>query len=239
MKTTPICFLVLIQRNDRLSSLTLEQRWSVKGELWTPTQPWTKTHLGRELENLSRFSLCQMVFTQDRHEDVLDLCLVQFEPDSSEYIRVRWHWASWCFDPITTSTERTQSVQPWNFPCQFLYFPLVIWYRESNGRRRWFGSFWISCEDHCVEWLHSRENPHEVCNESPPGIQVHAAAYEDLEKHGKYELLSSTRHFGGLAWYLVRARRVDGLIVDMLKRELWVCLKLISMNRFFMGKYRL
>ena len=59
-----------------------------------------------------------------------------------------------------------------------------------------------------------------MCNESPPGIQVHAAAYEDLEKHGKYELLSSTRHFGGLAWYLVRARRVDGLIVDMLKREL-------------------
>lgn len=30
-----------------------------------------------------------MVFSQDRHEDVLDLCLVQFEPDSSDYIRVR------------------------------------------------------------------------------------------------------------------------------------------------------
>lgn len=34
-------------------------------------------------------SLYQMVFSQDRHEDVLDLCLVQFEPDSSEYIKVR------------------------------------------------------------------------------------------------------------------------------------------------------
>jgi len=33
--------------------------------------------------------LCQMVFSQDRHEDVLDMCLVQFEPDSSDYIRVR------------------------------------------------------------------------------------------------------------------------------------------------------
>lgn len=32
----------------------------------------------------------QMVFSQDRHEDVLDLCLVQFEPDSAEYIRVTW-----------------------------------------------------------------------------------------------------------------------------------------------------
>ncbi|CAL8360517.1 unnamed protein product [Merluccius merluccius] len=81
-------------------------------------------------ENLKR------VFTEDRHEDVLNLCLVQFEPDSSEYIK------------------------------------------------------------------------------------THTATYEDLEKHGKYDLLRSTRHFGGLAWYLVTVRRVDGLIVDMLKRDL-------------------
>ncbi|XP_072249093.1 small ribosomal subunit protein mS22 [Leuresthes tenuis] len=78
----------------------------------------------------------KMVFSQDRHEDVLNLCLVQFEPDSSDYIK------------------------------------------------------------------------------------VHAATYEDLDKHGKYELLRSTRHFGGMAWYLVSARRVDGLVVDMLKNEL-------------------
>ncbi|KAK2846887.1 hypothetical protein Q5P01_009886 [Channa striata] len=78
----------------------------------------------------------KVVFSQDRHEDVLDLCLVQFEPDSSEYIR------------------------------------------------------------------------------------IHAVTYEDLDKHSKYELLRSTRHFGGMVWYLVNARRVDGVIVDMLKREL-------------------
>jgi len=78
----------------------------------------------------------KLVFSQDRHEDVLNLCLVQFEPDSSEYIR------------------------------------------------------------------------------------VHAATYEDLDKHNKYELLRSTRHFGGMAWYLLNARRVDGLVVDMLKKEL-------------------
>ncbi|KAM3615934.1 uncharacterized protein V6R79_009896 [Siganus canaliculatus] len=77
----------------------------------------------------------KMVFSQDRHEDVLDLCLVQFEPDSSEYIR------------------------------------------------------------------------------------VHTVTYEDLDKNGKYDLLRSTRHFGGMAWYLVNARRVDGLLVDMLKTE--------------------
>ncbi|KAJ3590200.1 hypothetical protein NHX12_008154 [Muraenolepis orangiensis] len=81
-------------------------------------------------ENLKR------VFTEERHEDVLNLCLVQFEPDSPEYIK------------------------------------------------------------------------------------THTATYEDLEKHGKYELLRSTRHFGGLAWYLVGVRRVDGLLVDMLQRSL-------------------
>ncbi|XP_053729869.1 28S ribosomal protein S22, mitochondrial [Synchiropus splendidus] len=78
----------------------------------------------------------KVVFSEDRHEDVLDLCLVQFEPDSAEYIR------------------------------------------------------------------------------------VHATTYEDLDRHGKYHLLRSTRHFGGMTWYLVHARRVDGLLVDMLKREL-------------------
>ncbi|XP_029629501.1 28S ribosomal protein S22, mitochondrial [Salmo trutta] len=78
----------------------------------------------------------KVVFGQARHEDMLDLCQVQFEPDSSEYIR------------------------------------------------------------------------------------VHAATYEDLEKMGKYDLLRSTRHFGGLVWYLVNARRVDGLMIDMLQKDL-------------------
>lgn len=79
----------------------------------------------------------KIVFSQERHEDVLDMCVAQFEPDSSDYIR------------------------------------------------------------------------------------VHAVTYEDLEKQGKYDLLRSTRHFGGMAWYLVNNRRVDGLIIDMLQRELF------------------
>lgn len=49
---------------------------------------------------------------------------------------------------------------------------------------------------------------------------MHHTTYEDLDKHGKYDLLRSTRHFGGMTWYLVNARRVDGLVVDMLKRAL-------------------
>ncbi|XP_038816971.1 28S ribosomal protein S22, mitochondrial-like [Salvelinus namaycush] len=52
----------------------------------------------------------------------------------------------------------------------------------------------------------------------PEGACSHLA---DLEKMGKYDLLHSTRHFGGLVWYLVNARRVDGLIIDMLQKDLW------------------
>ncbi|XP_013870464.1 small ribosomal subunit protein mS22 [Austrofundulus limnaeus] len=78
----------------------------------------------------------KIVFSQDRHKEVLDLCVVQFEPDSGDY------------------------------------------------------------------------------------ISVHTAVYEDLDKHDKYELLRFTRHFGGMVWYLINARRIDGLLVDMLKKGL-------------------
>uniref|UniRef100_A0A3Q4G542 Mitochondrial ribosomal protein S22 n=1 Tax=Neolamprologus brichardi TaxID=32507 RepID=A0A3Q4G542_NEOBR len=60
-------------------------------------------------------------------------------------------------------------------------------------------------------------------------LKVHTTTYEDLDKHGKYDLLRSTRHFGGMAWYLVSVRRVDGLIVDMLKRELQDAVSLVSL----------
>nr|XP_055051556.1 28S ribosomal protein S22, mitochondrial [Misgurnus anguillicaudatus] len=78
----------------------------------------------------------KVVFEQDRHEDVLNYCVVQFEPDSAEFIR------------------------------------------------------------------------------------VHTLTYEDIEKHGKYDLLRSTRFFGGLTWHLVRGQRIDNLLVDMLQRDL-------------------
>ncbi|KAI5092950.1 28S ribosomal protein S22, mitochondrial, partial [Silurus meridionalis] len=49
--------------------------------------------------------------------------------------------------------------------------------------------------------------------------RVHTLTYEDIEKHGKYELLRSTRLFGGLVWYLVSRHRIDGLLMDMLQRD--------------------
>ncbi|XP_036412553.1 28S ribosomal protein S22, mitochondrial [Colossoma macropomum] len=49
--------------------------------------------------------------------------------------------------------------------------------------------------------------------------RVHALTYEDIEKFGKYDLLRSTRFFGGLVWFLASSRRIDGLLTDMLQRE--------------------
>ncbi|XP_059188022.1 28S ribosomal protein S22, mitochondrial [Centropristis striata] len=123
-------FIVVREPDGVLRKATWEERDRLIQVYFPKEGRKVKPHLIFMEENL------KMVFSKDRHEDVLNLCLVQFEPDSSEYLR------------------------------------------------------------------------------------VHAATYEDLEKHGKYELLRSTRHFGGLAWYLLNARRVDGLIVDMLQRKL-------------------
>ncbi|XP_030258197.1 small ribosomal subunit protein mS22 [Sparus aurata] len=123
-------FIVVREPNGTLRKATWEERDRLIQTYFPKDKRKIVPPLIFKEENL------KMVFSQDRHEDVLNMCLVQFEPDSSDYIR------------------------------------------------------------------------------------VHAATYEDLEKHGKYELLRSTRHFGGMTWYLVNARRVDGLIVDLLKREL-------------------
>ncbi|NXC18051.1 RT22 protein, partial [Corythaeola cristata] len=76
------------------------------------------------------------VFKQDRHEDILNMCIAQFEPDSADYIR------------------------------------------------------------------------------------VHHRTYDDIEKHAKYDLLRSTRHFGGMVWYLVNRKKTDGLLIDMINRDL-------------------
>ncbi|XP_032725472.1 28S ribosomal protein S22, mitochondrial isoform X3 [Lontra canadensis] len=76
------------------------------------------------------------MFSQDRHVDVLNLCIAQFEPDSTEYIK------------------------------------------------------------------------------------IHHQTYEDIDKHGKYDLLRSTRHFGGMAWHLVNKKKIDGLLIDQIQRDL-------------------
>ncbi|XP_035697584.1 28S ribosomal protein S22, mitochondrial-like isoform X1 [Branchiostoma floridae] len=51
-------------------------------------------------------------------------------------------------------------------------------------------------------------------------IRIHRHVYEDVYHGKKYGLLRSTRHFGGLAWYLTQNSKVDDLLVDMLQVDL-------------------
>ncbi|XP_010365059.2 28S ribosomal protein S22, mitochondrial isoform X1 [Rhinopithecus roxellana] len=51
-------------------------------------------------------------------------------------------------------------------------------------------------------------------------IKVHHKTYEDIDKHRKYDLLRSTRYFGGMVWYFVNNKKIDGLLIDQIQRDL-------------------
>ncbi|KFQ13400.1 hypothetical protein N330_02540, partial [Leptosomus discolor] len=44
------------------------------------------------------------MFQQDRHEDILNMCIAQFEPDSPDYIRVKVYESQWCAKYTTKYT---------------------------------------------------------------------------------------------------------------------------------------
>ena len=44
--------------------------------------------------------------------------------------------------------------------------------------------------------------------------------YESIDRRRQYDLLRSTRYFGGMVWYLMSRDRVDNLLQDMLTRKL-------------------
>ena len=54
--------------------------------------------------------------------------------------------------------------------------------------------------------------------DDPDYIRVTHAVYDDVDKKGTYDELYSTRLFGGLVFYLTSVVRLDGLMLDRLKR---------------------
>ena len=44
--------------------------------------------------------------------------------------------------------------------------------------------------------------------------------YDRIEVEGEYDSLRSTRHFGGLVWYLVQQERTVGLVKDLVEKYL-------------------
>ncbi|KAJ6669305.1 hypothetical protein lerEdw1_008114 [Lerista edwardsae] len=123
-------FIVVRETNGILRKATWEERDRMI-QIYFPRE-------GRRLTPLPIFKdeALTPVFFQDRHEELLDLCVIQFEPDSPDYIR------------------------------------------------------------------------------------VHHRIYEDIDKHAKYDLLRSTRHFGGMVWYLTNRKRTDGLLIDMIQKDM-------------------
>ncbi|XP_053316158.1 28S ribosomal protein S22, mitochondrial [Spea bombifrons] len=123
-------FIVVREPNGVLRKATWEERDRMI-QVYFPQE-------GRKLvpPPVFREENMQVLFQQDRHEELLNRCVVQFDPDSSEYIR------------------------------------------------------------------------------------VHQQTYENIEQHGKYDLLRSTRHFGGMAWHLCCRQKIDGLLIDVIQRDL-------------------
>ncbi|KAM6442981.1 small ribosomal subunit protein mS22 [Liasis olivaceus] len=124
-------FVVVRETNGILRKATWEERDRMI-QIYFPKE-------GRKIVPSSVFSSkngAMNMFLQDRHEELLDRCLLQFEPDSADYIR------------------------------------------------------------------------------------VHHQTYEDIDKYGKYDLLRSTKYFGGMVWYLVNRKKTEGLLMDMIQRNL-------------------
>ncbi|KAM4042635.1 small ribosomal subunit protein mS22 [Anomaloglossus baeobatrachus] len=123
-------FIVVREPNGVLRKATWEERDRMI-QVYFPRQ-------GRKIvpPSVFREENMKLLFQQDRHEELLNRCLVQFEPDAADYIRIR--------------------------------------------------------------------------NQT----------FEDVDRQGKYDLLRSTRHFGGMAWHLCSEKKIDGLLVDMLQRDL-------------------
>lgn len=45
-------------------------------------------------------------------------------------------------------------------------------------------------------------------------IKVYYKIYEDIDKYGKYDFLCLIRYFGGMVWYFVNNKKIDGLLID-------------------------
>ncbi|XP_063162786.1 small ribosomal subunit protein mS22 isoform X2 [Candoia aspera] len=124
-------FIVVRETNGTLRKATWEERDRMI-QVYFPKE-------GRKIVPSSVFSnknSAMNMYLQDHHEELLDRCLLQFEPDSADYIR------------------------------------------------------------------------------------IHHQTYEDIDKYGKYDLLRSTKYFGGMVWYLVNRKKTEGLLMDMIQRNL-------------------
>lgn len=62
-----------------------------------------------------------------------------------------------------------------------------------------------------------------VCVQCPPDspdyIRVQDTAYEYVRRHDLYSEIYSTKHYGGLIWYLMQIDKLQGLIGYLVSKE--------------------
>lgn len=49
--------------------------------------------------------------------------------------------------------------------------------------------------------------------------QVHRETYEDIEKRRCHDVLYSTRHYGGMVYYLAKNQRADSVLITVLDAD--------------------
>ncbi len=51
-------------------------------------------------------------------------------------------------------------------------------------------------------------------------LQVTQRVYEHIDANAEHHSLRYTRHFGGMTFYLALYKKIEGLLVDMIQRQL-------------------
>ena len=67
-------------------------------------------------------------------------------------------------------------------------------------------------------------------------MQVTQRVYEHVAATESFDDLRSTRHFGVLTFYFVYYKDIDGLLLDMLKRNLYVFRTIEKLTKLFADK---
>lgn len=55
--------------------------------------------------------------------------------------------------------------------------------------------------------------------DDPLYISTAEATYDAIDRKGHYDFLKSTRHFGPMVFYLVRVRKMDGMLIHSINQR--------------------
>lgn len=97
-------------------------------------------------------------------------------------------------------------------------------FMPKPGRKIWLPTLLTEEElPHVLERGHIKHSLDVACVQCPPNspdyIRVHQTVYDYVDRNGLYDALHSTKHYGGLVWYLIKEDNLNGIIYDMVKNQ--------------------